>query len=239
MTIKEKKLQAFEYFKDRLLSSDCGDHIVRMILFGSLANGRPRRDSDVDVLVLAAHEIDKVEDRCADAAMWAGIEYNESVEPIVRCPDKIRYLNSYFLYNVLEKGKEVYTVKKDKFLASEAVNYLDLAGEYLKLAEYNFKGKHYRGVIDAAYNSAELCAKGLILLKAGELPKTHSGIVTRFSQLYVKPDIVPKETGRELNKSFAARNDARYDVHADINRDKARAAVKTAEKMIVLLEKTA
>lgn len=238
MTAMGRKLQALEYFKNHLLSSDCGNRIAKLILFGSMAGGRITRESDVDILVLATDEIDKVEDRCADAALWTNIEYAESIEAIVRCMDKMRYLNSYFLYNVLRKGKEVYSVKKDNLLRDEAANYLRLAGEYLKLAEYNLKGNFYRGVVDAAYNSAELCAKGLVLLKEEDLPKTHSGIVTKFSQLYVKPDIVSKDTGRELNKCFAARNDARYDVHAEISEEKAHAAVAVAKRLSEILEKS-
>lgn len=235
MTMKGRKLQAFENFKSRLLASDCRDRIAKLVLFGSMVGGRINRESDVDVLVLATDEIGKVEDRCAEASMWTRIEYDESVEPIVRCIDKARYLNSYFLHNVLRKGKEVYSVKKGNLLKEESANYLTLAGEYLKLAEYNLNGNFYRGVVDAAYNSAELCAKGLVLLKEGDIPKTHSGVVSKFSQLYVKPEIVSKDIGRELNKCFAARNDARYDVHAEINKEKALSAVEVAKKLNELL----
>jgi len=43
----------------------------------------------------------------------------------------------------------------------------------------------YRVAVDVGYNAVELCIKALILLRAGEIPRTHGGIVKKFGEIYV------------------------------------------------------
>lgn len=47
--------QAFEVFADRL-TEECGEDIEQIILYGSVARGEARADSDVDVLVVVEDE---------------------------------------------------------------------------------------------------------------------------------------------------------------------------------------
>jgi hypothetical protein len=47
--------------------------------------------SDVDVLILASGNLNEVENAAADAAFEAGMDFGESVEPIVYCLDEVRY----------------------------------------------------------------------------------------------------------------------------------------------------
>lgn len=42
-----------------------------------------------------------------------------------------------------------------------------------------------RGIIDLAYNAAELCGKGLLILRCNDVPGTHSGLVQQFSKVFV------------------------------------------------------
>jgi uncharacterized protein (UPF0332 family) len=80
----------------------------------------------------------------------------------------------------------------------EALDLLALAQGYLEMA-HALKGKrgYIRGVIDMAYNAAELSAKGLLLLREGEWPKTQSGIVQQFSRAFiVNEPIVEPGVGR-------------------------------------------
>lgn len=69
-------------------------------------------------------------------------------------------------------------IPDQKLKKMEIKDYLTLAEIYFKIAEHRGKDKEYlRGVVDAAYNSAELCAKGLLSLKLERIPSTHGGIV--------------------------------------------------------------
>ena len=109
---------------------------------------------------------------------------------------------------------------------------------YLNGAKVALKAKSFRLAVDAAYNAAELCAKGLLLFELEELPSSHGGIVGEFGRLYVKRGKAPKALWRRLNRGLETRNKARYDFNAEINREKAKELIKLAEEMQVLLEKS-
>ena len=104
MEAYKRKIKALEYFKDRFLQSKVRNKIAKLILFGSLARGEATDNSDIDLLVIALGDLGNVSYACADAALWAGIETKESVEPIVDCIEDFNYLKSYFFYNV-KKGR--------------------------------------------------------------------------------------------------------------------------------------
>ena len=59
--ILERKHQALDKFKERLLRSSVGNRIARIILFGSLLRSDAGEESDVDLLILATDDIKKVE----------------------------------------------------------------------------------------------------------------------------------------------------------------------------------
>ena len=90
---------------------------------------------------------------------------------------------------------------------------LNLAKKYLRAVKYTYKGGRntIRLVIDGAYNTAELCIKSLLLIKMGDIPQTHAGVVQKFGEYYVKTKILPKKVGRLSNRMLRYRNKARYD----------------------------
>lgn len=66
------------------------------------------------------------------------------------------------MQNIHSKPK----LKREDINIVLAWNNFELAKEYLDIALHNQKDEKFkRGVIDAAYNAAELCAKGLLSLK--------------------------------------------------------------------------
>lgn len=234
--VKEQKRRALDYFVRYLLNSPIKAQIAKIVLFGSLARGEARRDSDVDALVFATSRLDAVADACAEAALWTGIEMKESIEPLIHCIDELYHRDSYFLVQALSEGEEVYSMTREELAKQAAQSALDLAHDYLDLAEYNLKGRYYRGAADAGYNAAELCAKGLLLLKLGQIPKTHGGIIKKLGELYVKPGLIAREVGRDLHRALQIRNDARYDLHADIDVEKAKRVMETAGRLVEILD---
>jgi uncharacterized protein len=80
----------------------------RIIMFGSYAYGKPREDSDVDLLVVLRHE--GLAARKASEirlALPSGIP----VDVIVRSPEKIRErlrMNDFFVREITEKGLVLY-----------------------------------------------------------------------------------------------------------------------------------
>jgi uncharacterized protein (UPF0332 family) len=96
----------------------------------------------------------------------------------------------------------------------------------------------YRLAVDAAYNAAELCAKGLLLLKLNNIPTSHGGIIGMFGELFVKTEVVPNQIGRGLNKNLQLRNKARYDCHALITKEDAEKAIDLAKKLVAIFKES-
>jgi uncharacterized protein (UPF0332 family) len=232
---KIRKREALRYFVENLCQSGVRDSIAKIVLFGSVARGDSSPESDVDLLVFATDRLAEVSKACAEASLWTGIARKESVEPLIRCSDKLLYTDSYFLTRALQEGEEVYGMAEEELAKKGAENSLRLAEEYLELARYDLKGKQFRGAVDAGYNAAELCVKGLLILKLKRLPRTHGGIVQKFGELYIQTGLVAREVGRDLNQALQFRNDARYDFHAEITREKAEEVIKLAELLVGVL----
>ena len=228
----ERKYHSLEIFKNRLLQSELKDQIVKLILHGSVRDGTSHRESDIDVLVVAFDSTRKLGELCSDLAFDIMLDTNERVEPMVF--PYTDYLNpsNYFMYLAKTRGKEIYSMAKNKIKIQEANDLLKLSRLYLKGAKENLQNKNNRITADAGYNSCELCVKALLLLKIDTFPKTHGGVVGKFGEIYVKSGDVPKELGRALNKGLDLRNKARYVVKARLTKRDAESMIKLAEKLI-------
>jgi len=90
--------------------------------------------------------------------------------------------------------------------------------------------------VDGAYNACELCIKGLLLLRLGEIHKTHGGIIQKLGDICIKSGIIGKDVGREVNLGLDLRNRARYDFHAQIAKESISRVVETAETLIQAYE---
>jgi uncharacterized protein (UPF0332 family)/predicted nucleotidyltransferase len=236
--ILERKYRAIDDFSRRLLTSDVRDAIAKIILFGSVRKKEGvRADSDVDLLVLAAHSLDEVTEACLDISLETNIDLGESVEPLVYCLDSLRFPASYFVYYNLRTGEEIYSMDEEKLRWEESQGYLELAREYQRSAQNSLNVGDYRLAVDGAYNAAELCAKGLLILKMEDLPTSHGGIVGKLGELYVRTGILSKEMGRQLNKGLWLRAQARYDYHARIGESEARTMLDLATELIAALSK--
>ncbi|MDH7487003.1 MAG: HEPN domain-containing protein [Anaerolineae bacterium] len=233
--IIERKRQALNEFTARLFASDVRDAIAKVILFGSVQKGDIRPDSDVDVLVVATRAPDRVTDVCLDAALEVNMALSESVEPLVYCVDRLRFPGSYFVYHALKTGEEVYAMDEKRLRREESQGYLELAEEYVQSARHSLEHGDYRLATDGAYNAAELCAKGFLVLELEDVPSSHGGIVGKFGELYVRTGILPRELGRGLNQGLWLRNQARYERHARIGLEEAREMLDLADRFIVAL----
>lgn len=235
--ILERKYRALEEFTARVRSSPVGERVARMILYGSLLRGDAGPESDVDLLVVATGDVRAVGRALGDIAFEVMLEHGELVSPIVYCPDEYRHPH-IFLREVQETGKEVYRVDEHTMHRQEALDLLDLAQGYLEMARA-LKGKreYLRGVVDMAYNAAELSAQGLLLLREGEWPKTHSGVVQRFSRVIVNEPIVESGVGRAFRQALDWRNRARYDPHATLTEADADDVIAVAEQLANLLQR--
>jgi predicted nucleotidyltransferase len=127
------KQKALEYYQKRLLESKIRNHIASIILYGSLIHGMGREDSDIDLLIIALDEIERMKTLCMDLSFEVALKFGESVEPLIYCIDETRFPQSYFLYSVLRilrKGKGIYQMDKKEIKKREWQNYLNLALEF-------------------------------------------------------------------------------------------------------------
>ena len=86
----------------------------RIILFGSYAYGRPREDSDVDLLVVLRHEA--VAARTASDIRMA-LPYDVSIDVIVRSPEMFRQrlkMKDCFMREIAEKGLVLYEARNPR-----------------------------------------------------------------------------------------------------------------------------
>lgn len=233
----DPKLNAVADFAARLLASPAGDSVARIVLFGSVAEGEARPESDVDVLVFGTGHLKKLSRACGAASFETAVQWGESVEPLVYSISDFRFPSSYFIYHSLRQGKEIYRMSEEPLHREEAEAALGLAREYLKAAENASSYGFHRMAVDGAYNAAELCVKGLLFLKMEEMPKSHGGIVQMFGKEYVVPGLAPSELGHRLNVHLQLRNKARYDFRARIVKDDAVDSLALTRDFIALLRR--
>lgn len=230
--VLKRKHLAVDKFTERLLQSSVGDKIARIILFGSLLRKDAGDESDVDLLIVATSELNRVEEKTSEISFDILIEIGEGVEPLVYCLDRLRFPDSYFLYRNSRIGKEIYKMNDHDLKTEEARGYLDLALHYLEVGEQLLKDNEYRVSSDIGYNSAELAAKGLLLFKMDELPTSHRGIANKFGELYVKSEEVEWELGSRLNNGIRVRNRASFESHAEIREEEAGEITNLARALI-------
>lgn len=234
--IRIMKQRALDHFLKELLKSGVENSVAKIILFGSLLKEKIRKESDIDLLVVAVDFPYEVSKACADAAFETALATEESVEPLVRCIDEIRYPQSYFLYSILKQGQEVYRMNAEELRKKESRNYLELASEYLDGSRTASQGGYFRIAVDASYNACELLIKALLLLRLPDIPGSHGGIVNKFGELFVKTGEVPKELGRAIGLALEKRNNARYEPHSEITKEHAEEIISLAERLRQILE---
>jgi uncharacterized protein (UPF0332 family) len=236
LDIQTKKQKALDFFLKELLKREARNSIAKIMLFGSLLKGEALEGSDIDLLVITTDSFNEISNACADASFDTALATGESVEPLVRCIEEARYPQSYFMYSILKRGREVYSMEEQELKRKEAQNYLYLSLEYLKGSKSNSEESRFRIAVDSAYNACELVIKGLLLLRLPDIPGSHGGIVKKFGELFVKTGEVPRELGRLINLALERRNNARYEPHAQITKEDAEKVINLSERLQKILE---
>lgn len=236
--IHQRKLEALRVFVQHLLASPARDQIAKIVLFGSVARGETDAESDVDVLVFGSAPLQRTDEAASDAAYAAQLDLGVYIEPFTRTCTAYEQPRGDFLLRVLREGKEVYSVDEEKlaFQTAESLYHLALKyGEQARL-KYDPQSEGARRVaIDMAYNASELCAKGMLRFLTAQLPKTHSGLNTLFSDKFVKTKIAPITLGRDFAVGVRYRNESRYDGDATITPEMVQEVFSLLDQMLELL----
>ncbi len=231
MDAEAKKKNALAYFVDELLAR-AKARIVKIIVFGSFAKGTARPESDVDVLVVFHGDEKELIDLVSELSFDAALLYGESIEPFLMSLYEFRAKkHSFFITEVVESGQELYEMGDEAYVL-EAQGYVDLADEFLTYARDAVERNELRPALDEGYNAVELLLKALILAKGKSLASSHGGIVQQFGQLYVVEGELEKEIGKRVRRALTLRNKARYDPHADLKEEDARAILELGAQLI-------
>lgn len=228
--------ETIEALKEHLLKTEVGNHIVKIILFGSQAKGPATETSDIDLMVLTADGA-RAEKALMDHVHDFMVESGTPLEVVTAGIADLISPRDYFVYNVLQQGIEVYSMEKTQIKKAMVESILGLCEEYLESGREVLRNDRVRLAVDAGYNAAELAAKAMILLKQDDLPGSHGGVVAVFGQLYVKTGIVDRELGRDLNVALKLRNEARYRPDAMLTAENAATVLGLAERLVGLASK--
>lgn len=234
----DPKLRATADFAARLLASTVGNTVSRIVLFGSVAYGEARPDSDVDLLIIGIENLHALHEQSLDIAHKILLERGELVSPMVYGVTEAKYPSTWFLHNSLQLGQEVYQMQESELRRKDAQAWWALAVEYLRQARCAGQNDNFRLAVDGAYNAAELAVKGLLILRLERLPTSHGGLVQIFSREYVVTGEVNRVIGHRLSASLELRSKSRYSREAEITAEHLMQVAALAQELIDLLEKT-
>ncbi|MEM2193522.1 MAG: HEPN domain-containing protein [Candidatus Methanomethylicia archaeon] len=207
-----------------------GDEAVAVVAFGSRVWGKYSRDSDYDLLLLHRASEEKAEEAAVEAALKVSAELRVGVEPVVMSIFDFRGDSKYLTTKCRREGLIIYLDGGGRHY--EAIDMILLAEEFLEIAEILLKHKKYRGVIDEAYNAAELAVKALMLWDGYDIPGSHGGIIGEFGRIYVLTGKIDRELGRLLSLSLEKRNKARYNARMEVSEEEAKTILEAAGKLI-------
>jgi len=121
--VERKKREAAHFFVERL-NERAGDLILKVILFGSVARGEAREESDIDILVYAK-DVDKVREICADLQLETWIIFREPVEYLVY---PLSYLRKR-LFFIAGRKEVLFEMEEEEIRYKEARGIYELACE--------------------------------------------------------------------------------------------------------------
>lgn len=133
-----KYLAEIKKFKDTLIKSDIRDQIAKVVWFGSTLRNRPRKESDVDVLIVGT-DGNLLRDRIADILLDFQTKAEIPLELVISTIDELYPLVDPFLKNVLAYGQEVYSMPEKKLKRLAARNQLPPAQEYYDASADTFE----------------------------------------------------------------------------------------------------
>jgi len=114
--------------------------------------------------------------------------------------------------------------------------HLEKAIKRLRVAEKLLHDGEYEDAISRAYYAMYHAAKA-ILATLKIFPKTHGGVVSEFGRKFVLTGILPKELGKALADTKAARETYEYSITTTTERPEAEAILSNAQTFVNAVKK--
>ncbi len=109
--------------------------------------------------------------------------------------------------------------------------FLQRASETLNAARTLYDAGFFRETVSRAYY-AMFYAVEATLLHGGYEAKTHRGAHILFNEHFLKPGLLPEETGSALRRAFENRQVADYDPDLDVTEEVARKTLEAAADFV-------
>ncbi len=74
-------------------------------------------------------------------------------------------------------------------------------------------------------------------MKLEKIPSIHGGVIQKFSQFYIKTNVLKKELGRIFQKALRLRNIARYEVRKEITNEDTKEVLRLTKELIRFIKK--
>jgi uncharacterized protein (UPF0332 family) len=127
-------------------------------------------------------------------------------------------------------------MKKIKISHQEFSQALKMARERITSAEVLMNKKLYRDSISRSYYALFDAITAMLALK-GELAKTHSGLISLFSQNYIKTGLIPKKYGQWLAELSEKRQKADYERMVKFKKAEVKKAISEVKEFLDLIQK--
>ena len=115
----------------------------------------------------------------------------------------------------------------------ESSKALEKAADAIENAKYNLKGEFYGATANRAYYSCYYCLIALLYTQ-NIYAKTHQGAKSKFSELFIKTGVFPIEVSDSISLLFDYRQEADYDLDAEITKEEAGIVIIKATEIFAL-----
>ena len=103
-----KKNKALKFFENSLLKTSARKFLEKIILYGSLAWGKPTKESDIDIVLISKKP--KLTDQLSEEVSFQTLlQHGELVEPLVYSSKEYQSPKSAILMKAILHGKEIYS----------------------------------------------------------------------------------------------------------------------------------
>lgn len=114
---------------------------------------------------------------------------------------------------------------------------LSKAKETLETAKMIFRdGKDFTSANNRAYYAIFYAIRAVLAIEEVDF-KRHKDVLAYFNKEYVSKEIFPKKIGRKIAQAQRIREDSDYDDDYEPSLEKTEQQIKTAEELVVLVEK--
>jgi uncharacterized protein (UPF0332 family) len=107
--------------------------------------------------------------------------------------------------------------------------------DFLETGKDDLKANHISATVNRCYYAYFWLAKTL-LFKKDIFVKTHNGVKSKFSELYIKTEIIPEIYGKHLAKLMDYRQEADYDLESNFSEEEVQEMIAWTEEFLAFVK---